>query len=218
MGSPIMRRQTVWFLCSTLLAVAPAAAQQRMYKCVDAKGKVYYTQVPPAECLGRETQELNTSGTLIRKNPTPTALSPEQQKAREADLKRKLEADERSKEERRKNTALLNTYSSEKDIDDARGRALKEAQAAIADTEKRIVEAQKRRKQLESEKEFYVKKPLPVKLKQDITNTELEIKNQTELLDSKKKEIGVINSKYDSDKRRYLELTNDKAGASAQRK
>ncbi len=207
MGSPIMRSQTIVLLCSTLLAVAPAAAQQRMYKCVDARGKVYYTQVPPPECLGRETQELDKSGTPMRKSQTPAALTPEQQRAREAELKKKIEAEERAKEERRKNTALLNTYSSEKDIDDARGRALKEAELAIAETEKRIVGAQKRRKELESEKEFYVKKPMPLRLKQDIANNEIEIKNQTELLDAKKKEISIINAKYDSDKRRYVELT-----------
>ena len=207
MGSPIMRSQTIVLLCSTLLAVAPAAAQQRMYKCVDARGKVYYTQVPPPECLGRDTQELDKSGTPMRKSQTPAALTPEQQKAREAGLKKKLEQEERSKEERRKNTALLNTYSSEKDIDDARARALKEAELAIAETEKRIAGAQKRRKELESEKEFYVKKPMPLRLKQDIANNEIEIRNQTELLDAKKKEISVINAKYDGDKRRYVELT-----------
>ena len=202
-----MRSQTIVLLCSTLLAVAPAAAQQRMYKCVDARGKVYYTQVPPPECLGRDTQELDKSGTPMRKSQTPAALTPAQQKAREAELKKKLEAEERAKEERRKNTALLNTYSSEKDIDDARARALKEAELAIAETEKRIVGAQKRKKELESEKEFYVKKPMPLRLKQDIANNEIDIKNQTELLDAKKKEISVINAKYDSDKRRYVELT-----------
>ena len=63
-----MRSQTIVLLCSTLLAVAPAAAQQRMYKCVDARGKVYYTQVPPPECLGRDTQELDKSGTPMRKS------------------------------------------------------------------------------------------------------------------------------------------------------
>ena len=202
-----MRSQTIVLLCSTLLAVAPAAAQQRMYKCVDARGKVYYTQVPPPECLGRDTLELDKSGMLIRKGQTPTALTPAQEKAREAERKKKLEDEERAKEERRKNTALLNTYSSEKDIDDARGRALKEAQAAIAETEKRIAGARQRKKELESEKEFYVKKPIPVKLKQDIANNEIDIKNQTELLDAKKKEISIINAKYDSDKRRYVELT-----------
>src|SRR3979490_2565672 len=81
-GSHIMRSQTMGFLGFTVLAVAPAAAQERMYKCVDAKGKTYYTQVPPPECLGRDTQELNKSGALIRQNPA--ALTPAQEQAREA--------------------------------------------------------------------------------------------------------------------------------------
>jgi hypothetical protein len=213
MGSLTKRSQATAFLCLTLLAAAPAAAQERMYKCVDAKGKTYYTQVPPPECLGRDTQELNKSGSLLRKNPAVIPLSPAQEQAREAERKKKIEEEERSKEERRKNLALLNTYSSERDIDDARARALDEAQAAIEATERSIAGAQKRRQELEAEKEFYVKKPMPVKLKTDISNTEIEIKNQTVLLDAKKKEISAINAKYDEDKRRYVELTSGKPSA-----
>jgi len=201
------------FLCSTLLALTSAAAQERMYKCVDARGKVYYTQVPPPECLGRDTQELNKSGTLIRKNPAAVPLTPAQEQAREAERRKKIENEERSKEERRKNLALLNTYSSEKDIEDARTRALAEAQGAIVDTERRIAGAHKRHKELEAEKEFYVKKPMPFKLKQEIANNDVEIKNQIVLLDAKKKEISTINAKYDEDKRRYVELTSGKAPA-----
>jgi hypothetical protein len=213
-----MRSQAIVFLCFTVLALAPAAAQQRMYKCVDAKGKTYYTQVPPPECLGRDTQELNKSGTLIRKNPAAVPLTPAQEQAREDERKKKIEDEERNKEERRKNLALLNTYSSEKDIDDARVRALKEAQLAIEDTEKRIAGAQRRHKELEAEKEFFVKKPMPLKLKQDIANNEIELTNQTALLDVKKKEISTINTKYDEDKRRYAELTSGKAAPAAQKK
>jgi len=208
-----MRSQTMVFLCFIVLAVAPAAAQERMYKCVDAKGKTYYTQVPPPECLGRDTQELNKSGSLIRKNPAVIPLTPAQEQAREAERKKKVEEEEKSKEERRKNLALLNTYSSERDIDDARARALEEAKVAIEDTERAIAGAQKRRQELESEKEFYVKKPIPLKLKRDISNNEIEITNQTVLLDAKKKEISTINAKYDEDKRRYMELTSGKGAA-----
>ena len=208
-----MRSRTLMLLCSTLLAVAPAAAQERMYKCVDARGKVYYTQVPPPECLGRDTQELNKSGTLIRKNPAAIPLTPAQEQAREAERRKKLEDEEKSREERRKNLALLNTYSSEKDIEESRARALAEAQTAIADTERSIEGAQKRQKELEAEKEFYVKKPMPFKLKQEIATIDIEIKNQIVLLDAKKKEISKINAKYDADKRRYVELTSGKAAA-----
>jgi uncharacterized protein DUF4124 len=203
-----MRRPAAVVLLSCAV-LAPALAQQpapqRMYKCIDARGKVYYTQVPPRECLGRDTQELNKSGTVMRK--TERAATPAEIQAREAERKKKSEQDERAKEERRRNTALLNTYSSEKDIEDQRTRALKEAQAAIESTEKTIAGAQKRQKELETEKEFYVKKPMPLKLRNEISSVDIEIKNQTALLESKKKEIVVINNKYDEDKRRYVELT-----------
>ena len=71
-----MRSQTVVFLCLTALAAAaaPALAQQpqRMYKCVDSKGKTYYTQIPPPECLGRDTQELNKAGILKKSERPPS--------------------------------------------------------------------------------------------------------------------------------------------------
>lgn len=205
-----MLSRAVVFLSLSSLAATPALGQT-MYKCKDARGKTYYTQLPPPECLGRETQELNRSGTVIHRDEPVRALTPEQQAARAADLKKKQEADEKAKEERRKNLALLNTYASEKDIDNARENALKEAEAAIKDTEKRIADAQQRRKDLDKEKEFYLKKPMPLKLRQDIGNVDIEIKNQNELLEAKKKEISIINAKYDEDKRRYVELTSGKA-------
>jgi flavin-binding protein dodecin len=134
-------------------------------------------------------------------------LTPEQQATREAERKKKLEDGEKAKEQNRKNTALLNTYSSEKDIDDARVRALQEAEDSIKQTEKTLVDSQARRQELAAEKEFYVKKPVPFKLAQDINKNELDIKTQTGLLEAKKKEISSISAKYDEDKRRYQELT-----------
>ena len=201
-----MRSQlTIFLLICAVPALAQQPANQRMYKCVDARGKVYYTQVPPRECLGRDTQELNKSGMVI--NKADRAPSAAEVQAKEADKKKKAEEAEKTKEQRRKELALLNTYSSEKDIEDQRARALKEAQDQIAATEKSISGAQKRQKELDAEKEFYVKKPMPPKLKQEMSNVEIEIKNQTALLEAKKAEILKINAKYDADKKRYVELT-----------
>ena len=210
MGWLIMRSQAPLFLLSLAL-LSPALAQQspqHMYKCKDASGRVYYTQVPPRESLGRETEELNKSGVVIKETQRPA--TPAEVKAREGERKKKAEQEELAREARRKDTALLNTYSSEKDIEDQRARALQEAQDQIAATEKTITGAQKRQKDLESEKEFYVKKPMPPKLKQEISNVDIEIKTQTALLEAKKTEIAKINSKYDEDKKRYVELTAPK--------
>jgi len=193
------------------LAAAPASAQQRLYKCKDGKGKTYYTQTPPAECLGKEMDELSKQGTVVKKREA--ALTPEQIATREAEEKRKKEEEERAKEEKRKNQALLNTYSSEKDIEDGRQRALRQAAEATKEIEKRIEEAQKRAQKLAAEKEFYVKKPMPKKLQDDIKNNEIDLKGQQDAMAAKKKELGDINAKYDEDKRRYLELTGAKSKA-----
>ena len=198
-----MRNQLAMFLL--LCAAAPALAQapQRMYKCKDANGKTYYTQIPPRECLGRDAQELNKQGMVIKSERPPSKAEID---AKEAEKKKKAAESDKGKEERRKDLALLNTYSSEKDIEDARQRALKEAQEAIASTEKNIAGAQKRQQDLDKEKEFYTKKPMPAKLKQEISNVEIEIKNQNNLLQAKKEEINKINAKYDDDKKRYVAL------------
>jgi hypothetical protein len=191
-------------LAAALSLPAASAQAQRMYKCVDAKGKVYYTQIPPKECQGQTTQELSKQGRIVKEN---VVLTPEQLAARDAQAKKKAEEDRAAADDRRKATALLNTYASEKDIEDARSRALKVVDDAIKAAERRVAEAQKRREGFEKEKEFYAKKAPPPKLQQDIQQTELEIKNQRELADAKKKEVGTINAKYDEDKRRYHELT-----------
>ena len=193
------------------LAAAPASAQQHLYKCKDAKGKTYYTQTPPTECLGKEMDELSKQGTVVKKREA--APTPEQIAAREAEEKRKKEEEVLAKEEKRKNQALLNTYASENDIEDGRQRALKQVEQATKEIEKRIEDAQKRAQKLASEKEFYTKKPMPKKLQDDIRNNDIDLKGQQDALAAKKKEIGDINAKYDEDKRRFLELTGAKPKA-----
>jgi len=101
-----------------VLALASPASQgqpaSRIYKCTDAKGKVYVTQTPPPECLGRPTDVLNRRGTVVQRDEG--ILTPQQQAQREAELKKKAEMESAAKEERRRAAALLNTYSSEKDV------------------------------------------------------------------------------------------------------
>jgi Domain of unknown function (DUF4124) len=203
----MLRRQIVILAALLVFAGPSALAQQnRMYKCKDEKGKIFYTQTPPNECLGKEMQELSGQANVVRK--LDAALTPKQLLEREAEEKKRKEDEALAKEEGRKNQALLNTYSSEKDIEEGRVRALKQGEEAIKQTEKRITEAQKRQKDLAAEKEFYLKKPMPKKLQDDITNNDFELKQQQGLLEAKKKELGEINAKYDADKRRYLELTS----------
>ena len=117
-----------------------------------------------------------------------------------------------SKEEGRRNRALLATYTSEKDIEQARGRALKENEGAVSDIEKRIGGLKKRLQEQKKELEFYAgKNKPPAKLEDDLRNTEFDIKTQEELLATKKREVDQINARYNDDKKRYNELTKASA-------
>ena len=69
----MLKPQALIFATLLTLAAAPASA---MYKCKDSKGKTYYTDRPPAECLGKEMNELNKQGTVVRTREA--ALTPEQ--------------------------------------------------------------------------------------------------------------------------------------------
>jgi len=204
-------RLNIALLACALLAALPAHAQ-RLYKYTDpATGKTVYTERLPTEAAGKANEQLNHQGTVVKREaPAPTA---EELAAREADRKRKLDEEAAAKEEKRKNQALLNTYATEKDIDEARGRALQANDDAIKEAERKLADAQTRQKQLATEAEFYQKKPMPGQLKLDIQNNQVELKAHGDLLDAKRKETVGINAKYDEDKRRYLELI--KAGTLA---
>ena len=184
MNPPV--RTTARLACAVLglagasLLASPAALAQKMYKCVDAGGKTFYTQTPPKECLGRTVNELDKRGNVTRQ---AESLTPEQQAAREAERKKKQEEEIAAKDQRRKDAALLDTYASEKDIDDARARALRAPEQVIRQIEQRIAEGTKSKM------------------------TEGEMKTQQALLESKKKEYAAIGARYDEEKKRFGELT-----------
>ena len=193
-------------LCAA--AAAPAAGQ-KLYKYTDpATGQTVYTDKLPASTAGKANEQLSPQGTVVKRNEA--ALTPEQIAAKEAERKRKIEEDLAAKEEKRKNAALLNTYPSEREIDEARVRALKANEDAIKEAERNLAEAQKRKQALAADAEFYKKQPMPAHLKQDIQTNEVEIRSQAELLERKKKEDATINARYDEDLRRYRGLA--KAG------
>jgi len=199
-------------LAAAALMIAPLAAEAQQkgdsftYRCTGKDGKKYYGSTIPTPCLGQPIDQLNMRGMLVKR------IDPEgDEKARlekEAEEKRLREEGAAKKEALRRNRALLATYTSEKDIDAARRRALAENQKAVKEAEQRIEALKKRRAGYDKELEFYKdgNKP-PAKLQEDIRATEVDIEATQGLLASKRKQTEAINAKYDEDKRRYVELT-----------
>ena len=197
----------------TLVAAAGAsaacleAAAQVAFRCTGHDGKRYYGSTIPQQCLGRPVEQLNAQGLVVKRIDHEAAERDRVAKA--AEDKKKREADAAAREKQRRNNALLATYTSEKDIEDARARALADNEKAVKDVETRIDELKKKQAGYNKEMEFYAgnKKP-PAQLNEDIRNVEMDIKAQEDLLATKKKSADLINAKYDDDKKRYRELTS----------
>jgi len=197
-------------LVALLAAPFDALAQAAVtYRCTAADGKKYYGSTIPRQCFGQKIEELNSRGMVVKRYDAESDDKAKAEKEMSAAKKRELEAV--SKEASRRNRALLATYTSEKDLEDARKRALAENQRAVAEVQGRIAGIKKDQNRLTKELEFYTgKNKPPAKLNEEITNTEIDIKAQEGLLEAKKKEVDVINAKYDDDKKRYRELTGKK--------
>jgi len=131
----------------------------------------------------------------------------DEREAKAAEEKKRREEELARREELRRNRALLATYTSVDDIENARNRALQGNALAIRDVEDRIAQIKSRQEQLAKEMESYTDKPAPEELKRDIRNAEIDLAAQEGLRQAKRKEAEAINAKYDEDRQRFVELT-----------
>jgi chromosome segregation ATPase len=180
-----MLRVTIAFA----IAALPLAALAQSYRCVGTDGKKYYGSSVPPQCLGRPVEELNAQGMVMKKFDAAASADERAKKDAEDAERKKREAI--SKEQGRKDNALLASYTSEKDIEQARARALEGVQKATTEVEERIAALKKRR----------------AAPNQDVKTIDIDLKAQEGLLAAKRKEMDTINAKYDDDKKRYIEIT-----------
>ena len=200
------------FVSSAVLALG-ATAQIRIYCCDDAKGRKVCGDFLPPECQGRAYEERDNKGFVSRKVEAP--LSAEQQARRDAEIAKKEEEKKKAAEERRRTLALLSTYSSEKDINSARDRALAEVDKNMKQAQLRLEEANKKKLKLAGDKEFYKGKPLPEQVKAEIRDNEKEINAQQAAVAAKVREMEEVRTRFTEEKKRYLELTGKKSADAA---
>jgi hypothetical protein len=180
-----MLRRLVTF---ALLAL-PLLAAAQSYRCVGKDGKKYYGSTVPAQCAGVAVEQLNAQGMVVKRSDA--AVSADERAKKEAEQAEAKKRAAVAKEQGRRDSALLATYASEKEVDSARSRALEGNTAQIKETEARIEALKKKRYAAKDDQRKAI---------------DAEIKAQEGLLASKKKEGEQISAKYDDEKRRYAEL------------
>jgi hypothetical protein len=186
---------------------AGAQSAGRIYKWVDSQGVTHYGQSIPTEYRDQGAAEMNKGGLTVRRiEPVAT---PEQRKAAEERVRRDKEEQKRVFEQRRRDTALLNTYASPGEIDEARERNLSLPQQAIRGLEPRVKRAEERLALLETRASGLEQagKPTPEHLKEDIGQAKLELEGLRADIERHRSQIHAIRTRFDQDKQRYIELT-----------
>lgn len=198
---------TMRFWGLVLIAVATVQpAWAKMYKWVDEQGKTHYGDTIPAQYAGQGNAELNKGGMAVKK--TEGALSEGQRKVREEEQARLNAEKQKAVDVERRDKALLNTYTTDKEIDLARDRHLQGAEAVIQTNQQRLKSEQSKldgyRKQAASL--TAAKKPVPKDLAEDIKEAERELQRTQEAIKNKQQEQTNIRAKFDADKMRFREL------------
>jgi hypothetical protein len=189
-----------------------AVGAAKLYKWVDEKGQTHYTEAIPPEYKDKASTEIDKRGRVLRRNEAVA----EQARLSEEEATRKRAEDKRIYEQKRRDTALLKTYTSEAEIDLARDRSLALPLQVMKGFEPRIKAAKQRLEGFRAQSEPFAKagKPVPDALREDISGAEKDLVALEAEARAKQQEIDHIREKYAAEKMRYRELT---AAASTER-
>ncbi len=192
------------FIGTALALCLAHTSQAAIYSCVDSHGRRLTSDRPIAECATREQRLLNTDGS-VRKVVPPTMTAHEKA---EIEIKEQRAATERAAQNdaARRDRNLLSRFANEQLHQKARDAALDDVVKGVKFSQTRLLELQEERKPLLVETEFYVGKPLPVKLRQQLDANEAATSAQRSLVQNQKDEVLRINTLYDQELTRLQKL------------
>src|SRR5689334_17502360 len=201
----------------SLLLPGGAYAQGSKIVCwKDASGKVIGCgdKLPP-EYQSSATKELDARG--VTRKQTESVEEANQRRLREEEAARlRAEEEKKSLGQKRQDTALLETYSNEKEIDLKRDRDLQvidlqieQLTVALKNTTQRYNEAKGRTDAIEKSG-----KPLPGNAKEERDRLAVEKQRVEQSISAKNKEKEELRAKYTEYRKRFAELRSQQASAS----
>jgi Domain of unknown function (DUF4124) len=184
-------------LCAAMVSVN---AEAKLYKWVDKNGQTHYGETIPPEYANSDTKVLEKSRLKDRKD----GFDVEQQAESSVDP----EVAKANKEAKRRDEALLNTYSNEKEIELSRNRNLLQVEARVNSYTTMLKSAQDSLNDLHKERDDFTKRgrPIPQSLTEDITEAQALVAKRTKELGISQKEMESVKARYDAEKQRYREL------------
>lgn len=204
MGKPGRMGTLVLWVAVCGVAPAQSAAAAGIYSCVNDAGNKLTSDRPIAECMAREQRVLNPDGSV--KNVVPPSLTHEERTERDARERDAAVARSAQNDASRRDRNLMVRFPNEAAHAAARSTALDDVRKAMQLSERRLADLATERKPLIDETEFYVGKPLPAKLKQQMDANDAAVEAQRSLLGNQRIEEVRINANFDVELERLQNL------------
>jgi hypothetical protein len=207
-GAAVSRLAALFILGA--MAVSHAWAQAAVsrsgpliFNCV-LNGKKITSDRPIADCSHTEQRVLNSDGSLNRILPKTLTI---EERADVERRQRDAEAEEVARKDAiRRDRNLMQRFPSEAAHATAREKALDDIRISVRNSEARIAQLKAERKPLEDEREFYVGKPLPTKLKLSLDSNDASLEAQKALAQNQQTELLRITALYDAELLRLKKL------------
>lgn len=185
---------------AALCAAISFNADAKLYKWVDAQGITHYGETIPPEYANRDTKQLEKGRLVDRKDGFDTD--------KKNSVKQETAEDKAAAEGRRRDEALLNSFTTEKEIDLSRDRSLLQIEARINSFTTLIKSAKATLDDLNKESETRTKagRKIPQSLTDDIAAAEERVAKLTKDLEFNQKESVSVKERYESEKKRFREL------------
>ncbi|MEQ6437753.1 DUF4124 domain-containing protein [Comamonas sp. w2-DMI] len=196
-------------------ALAQPAPATGIYACTDAKGRRLTADRPIADCVDRDQRVLGTTGVELRRvGPT---LTENERAEMDARRRQQLAEQQRLREERARDKALLLRYPEPAAHDAARAEALAQVDSVMAVAQQRLQELGARQKKLDTELEFYQNDPrkAPPGLRRQLQENTDSQQEQRRFLQHQAQERQRINQRFDAQLAELRRLWAGEAGAAA---
>lgn len=196
-----------WIALISILFIVTQPALASLKKCVDDDGMFhYYAQIMPPECRDKKTIEMNKLGVVIRTHDVeekPGPADDSEQKAVKEQVK--IEAD-------RRDSVLLNTYTSEKEIDWTLERNVHPLELAIVGIEKRLEIAVNQLRGLQHQVVEAKKSdnPMLASIQQSMISVRRDVAQLQNELKKNRERLKHLKEKFAADKKHFQKLKTQK--------
>jgi hypothetical protein len=180
-------------------AMALNAPEVGIYSCTDAQGRRLTADRPIAACVDREQRLLGPSG-VERTRIGPT-LTEAEREAQAAQRRQQLQAEQRARDEIRRQRALAYRYPDKAAHDAERAAAVAQIDDVTALAHRRVDDLRAERRKLDTEMEFYAKDPAraPATLRRQLTQSDEALAEQARYLATQEQEKRRLQQRFDAE-------------------